>query len=852
MNNRLKQFFIRIADLVALSIIVYTLIFLILQSETLNSLFFFLSESFKLLPKPIGFLILGCIGFSLPIFLKKHNCYNINHTLINDARNPPIYLVPIFVIFPSIFIHSELQELLHTSAIFAFTVGLFLCLCMMLINNKKEENHTEKSKISFDMNTWLEQEVPISNKNYDFLGFHAYVERITTLLEDNSKNKSHQIAIRGDFGTGKSSLCRLLEEKLASVKSKNFIFCYVDGWGREDSSFAGQILEIVIEKLSEHTDCSSLIGVPESYINALNGSGLNSLATVTQLFSPTQKSDPEKHLRKIDAILMAIDSHMAIVLEDFDRGPKPDNIIGELGSLLERTKDLKNTHFFLCIKRDRSTIIDKICTHVEDLHEIPNEPSSRLITEFLAFIEKEYPPKLLVTTATNYHFMPGINPLIKTPRALKIALRRTATAWLNLRGEIDLIDLLHFNLLRFCQPDAFLFFLDNFNKLSSMRDVPAQNREETKKLLDIELDKLNLTHYEINGVKLLINCIFKDPYHVLNMDSFFHSQLSTHERITSTRTMQRIVNRDNNSYLNRAISESIPNNEPKDQETLKWICSYTSDNIHNCLSKIDDIKQYETHLTNLIKWICSVEELTANHMPKIADVIVKQSIQLFPEHEPPFIDITNVKRNTNFTGKAYPLIDQIKNLFGKRDYTGSSIYHNVQKKIIITLIEWNAALAIHLADQFIPAGPDIQSYPKDILETLETHFNRAEYKTLLDKIDSKKHIRSLTTLCNLYAITHIQNNQYTPYGSDEINRFHSYLTNSGFEITKNIIPSFVFHLDNYHYENKNPILENFNKSELKEMIMSFELPEPIPHTQEEYIYNLVNKWQLKIDSYITT
>ena len=340
MKKWLKRFTRRLIDLAALSITAYLLIYLLLRTGMLDAPLLFLSEAFNSLPPFIAYSFLFLVGFSLPLFLKKHNYYNITHTIKNDLKHLPIYLAAFFLIAISLYIHN-LAELIEVSYATLFSAGTFTCLLTMLINQQPKQKSKSTNNKPFDIKIWLEKEAPIDNKNYDLTNIYTYVNRIYERLVDKHERESHQIAVRGDFGTGKSSLCRLLETKVASSKQKHFIYCYIDGWGREDSSFAGQILEIIIEKLSEYVDCSSLTKVPENYVNALNGTGLNSVTAFYQLFTPTNKTNPEQHLKKINEILIDINLHIVVVLEDFDRGPRPLSTINELASLLERLKALK-------------------------------------------------------------------------------------------------------------------------------------------------------------------------------------------------------------------------------------------------------------------------------------------------------------------------------------------------------------------------------------------------------------------------------------------------------------------------------------------------------------------------------
>lgn len=90
-----------------------------------------------------------------------------------------------------------------------------------------------------------------SETNIDYLNFNYLVEVITELVTDNDITPS-TIGVYGDWGSGKSSIMKMVEEKIESQKDKSVIFVHFNGWlfeGYEDAKTAlcGAILDAVQE-----------------------------------------------------------------------------------------------------------------------------------------------------------------------------------------------------------------------------------------------------------------------------------------------------------------------------------------------------------------------------------------------------------------------------------------------------------------------------------------------------------------------------------------------------------------------------------------------------------------------------
>ena len=68
-----------------------------------------------------------------------------------------------------------------------------------------------------------------SETNIDYLNFNYLVEVITELVTDNDITPS-TIGVYGDWGSGKSSIMKMVEEKIESQKDKSVIYVHINGW----------------------------------------------------------------------------------------------------------------------------------------------------------------------------------------------------------------------------------------------------------------------------------------------------------------------------------------------------------------------------------------------------------------------------------------------------------------------------------------------------------------------------------------------------------------------------------------------------------------------------------------------
>lgn len=247
-----------------------------------------------------------------------------------------------------------------------------------LVEPKKvKENYSGKGIFNSDeeLLAWILEERPINSPYEDIFGLAISARKITQLLLTKTTSS---IGILGPYGSGKSSLINLVEYYFAhrdevikndslqlELSNARIICCRIDGWGQTSGFVAQRILHLAIEKMKRYVDCTSLVGLPESYHKALAGTKSWGMAFLFALFQTSY--DPVMQLVRLDDILTAADLRLVIFLEDLDRNISDEIIRDELPALLDRLRVLEQISFVLAIGTDRhySDILIRVCDHVE-------------------------------------------------------------------------------------------------------------------------------------------------------------------------------------------------------------------------------------------------------------------------------------------------------------------------------------------------------------------------------------------------------------------------------------------------------------------------------------------------------
>ncbi|MCR9646322.1 hypothetical protein NB570_14130, partial [Vibrio parahaemolyticus] len=152
-----------------------------------------------------------------------------------------------------------------------------------------------------DTISWLKVEGSIESCTQDRFERGEVVNRIVTRLNTHKKESINGQVIVGGFGSGKSSVLKLVEERL--LVCDDWIVCHFDSWGRIVNGEQGQrlILEKVIEEISAYVGTSSIKSIPKNYLNSLNGLGVW-WKNITAILNNSDLN-PDSQLEKLQIIL---------------------------------------------------------------------------------------------------------------------------------------------------------------------------------------------------------------------------------------------------------------------------------------------------------------------------------------------------------------------------------------------------------------------------------------------------------------------------------------------------------------------------------------------------------------------
>ena len=478
---------------------------------------------------------------------------------------------------------------MHLQALF-LSVGYYKFIKYIKKKDQKVSKQVKEKIFADDIKSllqWIEKEKPIETPFQDRLNTKVIADRIAEVL---SGSALITISVVGGYGTGKSSILKMVQNYLRSneVKKKqnnSVIPVDVCGWGLSKGTAAETILKQVVQECSEHVDCFGLSNLPAQYaasIGAVSGwsKALSSLMSISY--------DPMKALERMDSILLAINKKVIIFFEDLDRNWQDDEFWVEIIALLDRLKKLTRVSFVLS-KTETSEIgdiINRISDHVEIIPRLSFGHFAEIYESFREYCLKAFDDIPLEGEESRYRrIITGnikasnkleremavstsdkadiIATLVETPRNLKHALRRTYEAWQSLHGEIEFDDLFIANAIRVSELGVFNFIHEN---ISDIRWLGRQGtkKEEEQKERDALKEKLKLANVmespsRQEAIEILLKFLF--PY-------WKYSPIYTNAAI------QGFSKIDPTDYWERMVREKLDDEEISDQEVARAIINW--------------------------------------------------------------------------------------------------------------------------------------------------------------------------------------------------------------------------------------------------------------------------------------
>jgi hypothetical protein len=392
------------------------------------------------------------------------------------------YGFAVFVMAFGLLVHPKFHEL----AIFAAPILAYYAAIALTLSREdgrqpiRAESSAGKQK---DLSTispaelaaWLSGEDPVRRQTEDLLGMSQRVPPLLgALLARRTRAAVEQaaptVAITGGFGSGKTSLSYLLEDAAMGRSEYRFIFARTNCWGFESAVKAQEhILSACINRLESEIDTLALRPLPKEYANAISEAapGLKSLVSLASDPAPSEL------LSRLSRVLTTIETRLVIVIEDLDRsGASFDH--AQIFSLLFRLREVEQISFVLTVGAGTSVELEKVTEHVEYIRPLARELVLRIVQTVYAALRGEgyIDPQALIgrerprghrfdnlATASDLHWPTPIVVLVATPRLLKAVLNEFRNMWRELKGEVDIDELLMLVALRRSAPEAYQFLL---------------------------------------------------------------------------------------------------------------------------------------------------------------------------------------------------------------------------------------------------------------------------------------------------------------------------------------------------------------------------------------------------------
>lgn len=428
------------------------------------------------------------------------------------------------------------------------------------------------------MRAWFAAEQPTELDLFDHADISERLAR--TLLDDDNRQS---VALLGMFGSGKSSVLARVRRELTDSDDPKVIVAEFNGWAVPQPSDAPRVaLERVIDGLGNVVDVQQFRELPEAYkrLVAAAPTGL-----LEKLFGTTSGGDPLAELRRIEPVLDALDARLVLLVEDADRaGDQFDS--RHLARLLATLRGVRRVSFVLSIDANAEVRFDyrKLCDIVEIIPlldpervfgilstahhhwmtEVPfidprTKKESRLglgqgLDEMAAYVRR------LTGDASD-----ALTILLESPRRIKHLIRRVDRVWSNLRGEVDLDELIVLSVLRDITEINVLEFMDR--NIDVARSDPSDGGGGGFLRRDIRPEWRALLERSPNHRDAIQRLV--DVLGIRQLSS------STHAALGSSDSVQSVSSTGQTDYFRRIMQERLAPDEVSDQEVLadidRWV-----------------------------------------------------------------------------------------------------------------------------------------------------------------------------------------------------------------------------------------------------------------------------------------
>ncbi len=354
------------------------------------------------------------------------------------------------------------------------------------VTSEHERDHIRAN--DFDaLRHWLQDDSEVAAPADDRFGHDEIARRMAARLME--PNEASTMAVVGMLGSGKSTIQRLVAHHLRYRPTVRLVDVSVWPFDSAQAAVRG-ILRAIVRELGRHVNVLPLVGLSDDYVTAIEKTA-RSYGGIARLLRGS--SDPEQILQRFSDIACAAGLRLVLWVEDLERFSGGDQLEGEprIEREVERLGPIRALLHLLDRCPQISVVISDTSLRTRfDLGKIarfveqPPAMDAERVWNVTALLRYRclggYPITVIdpaspearrqLTPKRDAHqvsawlssfrdLQPSIPAAIahtlKTPRALKSALRITLEPWEKFPGEIDLDSVLVASVLRVARPDLF-------------------------------------------------------------------------------------------------------------------------------------------------------------------------------------------------------------------------------------------------------------------------------------------------------------------------------------------------------------------------------------------------------------
>lgn len=461
-----------------------------------------------------------------------------------------------------------------------------------------------------DEDIWLVDDQPIQTEQENLFAAHSGVARrmLKRLLAEPDRGTSvlPNIALIGPYGSGKTSICNLVEhyycEDKRTERLPKLLFCRFEAWQFLSAEAAVRnLIEVAADKILDMGDFAALWKIPQKYIEAIKASGSRWSKFVAAFLGGPD--NPEEIMSAIGDVLVRLNVRLMIFVDDFDRIEEDSFATQQaIAKALNQLQNLPNTQYIISVGQTtkaggseragkRSWDLLKLtrfqelvpCVDPAEVVKLSKQLRERALKNHDYYLpwseikENEVDPLTWhpgwSTLFSRVGYLGRLIGLVSTPRTLKSTLRESGLAWEGgLKGEIDWHDLVLANALKAAEPAVFEW-------IARDRDIfieePPKNVTEPEALANKNYAK-ELEQRLIERVESKDSAryeIVKEA--VCELFPAFKTKLEGGESWSSPPHpwSQKIALRPNQGadYIERFFAGCVPEGDIPDQPTLQYI-----------------------------------------------------------------------------------------------------------------------------------------------------------------------------------------------------------------------------------------------------------------------------------------